>query len=68
MILSDSIKNCEGSKTDMYGVVLHNQSLHSKNCEGSKTERNVLTINVKSLHSKNCEGSKTVEFDNIVIA
>ena len=59
MILSDSIKNCEGSKTDMYGVVLHNQSLHSKNCEGSKTNISPWTFKKQSLHSKNCEGSKT---------
>ena len=59
MILSDSIKNCEGSKTDMYGVVLHNQSLHSKNCEGSKTMQTINIVINQSLHSKNCEGSKT---------
>ncbi len=59
LILSDSIKNCEGSKTDMYGVVLHNQSLHSKNCEGSKTMQTINIVINQSLHSKNCEGSKT---------
>ena len=37
LILSDSIKNCEGSKTIAITVNINIASLHSKNCEGSKT-------------------------------
>ena len=60
LILSDSIKNCEGSKTANALNVKRNASLHSKNCEGSKTPKFLIAIINGSLHSKNCEGSKTV--------
>ena len=60
LILSDSIKNCEGSKTANALNVKRNASLHSKNCDGSKTPKFLIAIINGSLHSKNCEGSKTV--------
>ena len=60
LILSDSIKNCEGSKTANALNVKRNASLHSKNCEGSKTPKFLIAIINGSLHSKNCEGSKTL--------
>ena len=59
LILSDSIKNCEGSKTANALNVKRNASLHSKNYEGSKTGEAKQVLKKKSLHSKNCEGSKT---------
>ena len=59
LILSDSIKNCEGSKTANALNVKRNASLHSKNCEGSKTRYPGMVVLLLSLHSKNCEGSKT---------
>ena len=60
LILSDSIKNCEGSKTANALNVKRNASLHSKNCDGSKTPKFLIAIINGSLHSKNCEGSKTM--------
>ena len=62
LILSDSIKNCEGSKTANALNVKRNASLHSKNCDGSKTPKFLIAIINGSLHSKNCEGSKTPKF------
>ena len=59
LILSDSIKNCEGSKTANALNVKRNASLHSKNYEGSKTNWCYGLPSLLSLHSKNCEGSKT---------
>ena len=59
LILSDSIKNCEGSKTGSCSTFTSKMSLHSKNCEGSKTLFLCSRNFVVSLHSKNCEGSKT---------
>ena len=60
LILSDSIKNCEGSKTTYLAVFKFTSSLHSKNCDGSKTPKFLIAIINGSLHSKNCEGSKTM--------
>ena len=62
LILSDSIKNCEGSKTANALNVKRNASLHSKSCDGSKTPKFLIAIINGSLHSKNCEGSKTPKF------
>ena len=67
LILSDSIKNCEGSKTANALNVKRNASLHSKNCDGSKTPKFLIAIINGSLHSKNCEGSKTVVYNGFTV-
>ena len=65
LILSDSIKNCEGSKTNSYKWIVSQMSLHSKNCEGSKTSKPLIPNQCMSLHSKNCEGSKTAWLESL---